>query len=54
MYVYAILSNGGPCLWKFLKKSLGELFVVKMMGSGGESMYYKTFGNKIHPEMGIL
>ena len=27
----------------------GELFVVKMMGSGGESMYHKTFGNMIHP-----
>ena len=31
------------------KDSLGELSLVKMKGSGGESMHHKTFGNMIHP-----
>ena len=39
--------------WRIFKKiSLGELFVVKILGPGGYSMYDKTFGNMIHPSMG--
>ena len=30
--------------------SLGELFVVQMMGLRGESMNPMTFGNMIHPK----
>ena len=29
--------------------SLGEPFVVKILGSGGSIMYHKTFGNMKHP-----
>ena len=32
-----------------IKKSLGELIVVKKMGSGGESMHHKTFDSMTHP-----
>ena len=36
---------------KFFKKfSLGELFVVQMMGLRGESMDPMTFGNMTHPK----
>ena len=31
--------------------SLGELFVVQMMGLRGESMNSMTFGNMIHPNV---
>ena len=41
----------GPLKWKFLINfSLGEHFAVKMIESGGESMYHKTFGNMKHPK----
>ena len=33
----------------FKNFSLGELFVVQMMGLRGESMNPVTFGNMIHP-----
>ena len=40
----------GPLKWKIIIIiSLGELFVVKMMGPGGQSMNHKTFGNMGHP-----
>ena len=45
------MSLRGTFKMENLKKSLGELFVVKMMGSGGESMHHKTFGNMIHPNV---
>ena len=36
----------------FLKKiSLGELFLVQMMGLRGESMNPMTFGNMTHPNV---
>ena len=44
------MSLRGTFKMENLKKSLGELFVVKMMGSGGESMYHKTFGKMKHPK----
>ena len=34
--------------------SLGELFVVKILGSGGSIMYHKTFGNMKHPNTILL
>ena len=41
----------GPLKWKIIIIfSLGELFVVKMMGPGGQSMNHKTFGNMGHPK----
>ena len=44
------MSLGPTIKMEILKKiSLGELFVVKMLGPGGASMNHKTFGNMIHP-----
>ena len=43
------MSQHGTFKMQIKKKSLGDLFVVKMKGSGGESMYHKTFGNMILP-----
>ena len=41
--------------WKHFEFfSLGELFVPKMLGSGGSSMYHKTFGNMIHPSQDTI
>ena len=34
---------------KIIHFSLGELFVIKMMGKGGYSIYHETFGNMNHP-----
>ena len=47
------MSLRGTFKMEIQKKSFGELFVVKMMGLGGDSMYHKTFGNLNHPKLGI-
>ena len=53
IYITEILvGRVGPTLKMEKKISLGELFVVKILGPWGLSMYHKTFGNMIHPKSG--